>query len=73
MSWTTNDLPIVANYSQAIGGITLFTGAMAFYSKHKCSHCRRIARYQVGPHHVPVCHAHRGREDAQPEVLKRGG
>lgn len=39
--------------------ITLLGLLVGLYAKHRCFHCRRIARFQVGDHRVPVCHRHR--------------
>lgn len=60
--FTDHTLPIIANWSQFLGGFSLVTLPIAFaawYGKHRCYHCRRIARFHVGEHHVPVCHRHR--------------
>jgi len=65
-SFTDHTLPIYANWSQFLSGITTVTvlgSAWGLYMHHRCRHCRRIARYKVGPHQVPTCHRHRATEN----------
>jgi hypothetical protein len=63
-AFTDHTLPILANWSQLLGGITLVTAVAGWYGHHRCFHCRRLARFKVGDHQVPVCHRHRQREQA---------
>lgn len=62
--WTGHYLPIIANYSQAVGGYTIVVGVWLLYLHHRCHHCKRLARFRVGPHQVPTCHRHREKEEA---------
>lgn len=61
-SFTGHTLPIIANYSQALGIYPLALGLALFYWRHRCHHCWRPGRFQIGEHHVPTCHRHRSLE-----------
>ncbi len=66
-SFTDHTLPILANWSQFLGIltlVTLLTAMWGFYMHHRCSRCRRLGRYKVGEHQVPTCHRHRKVEQA---------
>ncbi len=58
-AFTDHTLPVLANWSQFLSGATLIFGLAGFYAHHRCFSCHRLARFQVGEHHIPVCHRHR--------------
>lgn len=62
------NLGTLANYAQVVSVVPLFGGVAMLYFHHKCHHCKRVARFKVGDHQVPVCHRHR---ETQASALNR--